>query len=238
MLMGSGWYRCAGGAPWVDSLRRRIGVIATALFGLCAAACTTNDGLTTGSIATPRVSVAFERIDGPPEGVFRKLVQNLSEEAEVRQIAVVSRETSARYRIRGYMAAHVRRGRTTIAWIWDVYDADQNRALRISGEEDAGRAGKDAWAETDDQVLRRISHAGMDRLVSFLEAPSQEASIPPQTTTERVFTVAGAGDDFTPESAGIFRVPGGSEDTQPEPADAPAPKRRSAAASAVAAISH
>jgi len=235
--MGSGWYWCASGAPRGDSTRRQLGIIAAAMLALCAAACTT-DGLTTGSVATPRVSVAFERIDGPPEGVFRKLVQNLSEDAEARQLAVVSRQDAARYRIRGYMAAHVHRGHTTIAWIWDVYDGDQNRALRISGEEDAGRAGKDAWAETDDQVYRRISHASMDRLASFLAAPNQEASAP--STFDRVFTVAGSGDDFTPESAGIYRAADAADDAEPDPA--PLPKRRAApgaaVASTVAAVAH
>ncbi len=230
--MGSGRGRRAGGAPSAGLLLRRIGIIAAAFFGLCAAGCTT-DNLTTGSIATPRVSVAFDRIDGPPESVFRKLVQNLTEEAEARQIAVVSREGAARYRIRGYVAAHVHRGRTTIAWIWDVYDADQNRALRISGEEDAGRAGKDAWADTDDQVLRRMSRTGMERLVSFLAAPSQEANL--QASAERAVTVAGTGDDFTPESAGIFRTRGTSEDAQGDQDDAPLPKPRSAHAGSVPA---
>jgi hypothetical protein len=123
----------------------------------------------------PRASVAFEQIDGPPEGVFRKLVHELAEEAQVRQVAVVSRERPAQFRVRGYIAAHVRGNRTTIAWVWDVYDADQKRALRIAGEEDAGRVGNDAWATTDEQMLRRISRASMDQLVAFLAAPPEPA---------------------------------------------------------------
>ncbi|MBO0756810.1 MAG: hypothetical protein J2P54_13200, partial [Bradyrhizobiaceae bacterium] len=131
MLMLGGWYRSAAGAPRSDLPRRRIGVIVAAPIALTAAACTT-DGLTAGSVS-PRTSVAFERIDGAPEHVFRKLVQDLSKEAEARQIAVVSRGGAARYWIRGYVAAHTHNGRTTIAWVWDIYDADQSRALRISG---------------------------------------------------------------------------------------------------------
>jgi hypothetical protein len=232
--MGSGRYRCAPRAPRMDSPRQPTSLIAAALLALCSAACTT-DGLTTGSVAAPRPSVAFESIDGPPEGVFRKLVQDLSDEAEARQLAVVSREGAARYRIRGYMAAQVHRGRTTIAWVWDIYDADQNRALRISGEEDAGRTGKDAWAETDDRVLRRISRAGVERLVSFLAAPAQEANARAPVMPGRLFTVTS--DDFAPESAGIFRTSSDASATATdaaeaatsspgEPADVPLPKRR------------
>jgi hypothetical protein len=246
--MGSGRYRCAIFAPRADSFRRIAFIAASALLSLNTAACIT-DGQPTGSITTPRTSVSFESIDGPPEPVFRKLVQDLSDEAEARQLAVVSRESTARYRIRGYVAAHVRQGRTTIAWVWDIYDTDQKRALRISGEEDAGKAGKDVWAETDDQVLRRISHAGIERVASFLAAPPQEASAasPPQP----LFTLAGVRDDFTPESAGIFRAPneasdGGSnaEASKPPPpsspaANNPAPKHGAPSPrDAVASVAH
>ena len=50
-----------------------------------------------------------------------------------------------------------------IAWVWDVYDRDQQRALRLSGEEPAGKAGRDAWAAADDLVLRKIAQAGLER---------------------------------------------------------------------------
>ncbi len=56
------------------------------------------------------------------------------------------------------------RGQTSIAWVWDVYDRDQKRALRLSGEEQAGKGGRDAWATADDLVLRRIAQAGLTGL--------------------------------------------------------------------------
>jgi hypothetical protein len=239
-VMDSERYRRASRAPRADSFRRiscivrisclvripriaRISCIAaSAVLALSTAACIT-DGQPTGSTATPRASVSFESIDGPPEAVFRKLVQDLSDEAEARQLAVVSREGAARYRIRGYVAAHVRQGRTTIAWVWDIYDADQKRALRISGEEDGGKAGKDVWAETDDQVLRRISRAGIERVASFLASPQQAASA--ATGPQPLFTLAGARDDFTPESAGIFRTANDPSDngSTAEASNPPAP---------------
>ena len=79
--------------------------------------------------------MAFESIDGPPPEVFRKLVANLNDEADARQIAVVSRTGTATYRVRGYVSALVERGKTTFAWVWDVYDTDKRRTLRIAGEE-------------------------------------------------------------------------------------------------------
>ena len=109
-------------------------------------------------------TVAFESIDGPPPQVFDRMVNVLDSESKLRNLSIVSREGSAAYRVRSYLAAQVSRGRTTIAWVWDVYDRDQQRALRLSGEEPAGKAGRDAWAAADDLVLRKIAQAGLSGL--------------------------------------------------------------------------
>ncbi len=66
--------------------------------------------------------------------------------------------------MRSYLAAEVNHGRTVIAWVWDVYDQNQQRALRLSGEEPAGKSGRDAWAAADDLVLRKIAQAGLSGL--------------------------------------------------------------------------
>jgi hypothetical protein len=126
-------------------------------------------------------TVAFESIDGPPPNVFDRMVNLLDSESKLRNLAIVSRESAASYRIRGYLAAQVSRGRTTIAWVWDVYDRDQQRALRLSGEEPAGKAGRDAWAAADDVVLRRIAQAGLTGLAGMVNgaAPDLPAAPPP-----------------------------------------------------------
>lgn len=117
-------------------------------------------------------TVAFESIDGPPPQVFDRMVNLLDSESKLRNVAVVSREGSASYRIRSYLAAQVSRGRTTIAWVWDVYDRDQQRALRLTGEETAGKAGRDAWSAADDVVLRRIAQAGLTGLAGMINGTS------------------------------------------------------------------
>jgi len=80
---------------------------------------------------------------------------------------VVSRRSSARYRVRLYLAANVERKRTAIAWVLDVYDSDLRRAARIAGQEPAGRSRPDAWAAADGAVLARIAETGMTRLAEF-----------------------------------------------------------------------
>jgi hypothetical protein len=138
---------------------------------LClAAACTSDGSPGYAQAGLERPTIAFESIDGPPAPVFEKLVSDLAAEARSRQVQVVSRQSMASYRVRGYLAANVVEGRTHYEWVWDVYDADKHRAARVGGEERGGRPG-DAWAALDDFTLSRIAHASIDQLVAFLGSP-------------------------------------------------------------------
>jgi hypothetical protein len=121
-------------------------------------------------------TVAFESVDGPPPQVFDRLVNLLDSEARLRNLAVVSRQDSAAYRVRSYLAAQISGRRTTIAWVWDIYDRDQQRALRLTGEEQAGKSGRDAWGAADDVVLRRIAQAGLTGLNSMINGTSPEVA--------------------------------------------------------------
>jgi hypothetical protein len=129
-------------------------------------------------------TVAFESIDGPPPQVFDRMVSMLDSESKLRNLSIVSREGGASYRVRSYLAAQVSRGRTTIAWVWDVYDREQQRALRLSGEESAGKAGRDAWSTADDPVLRRIAQAGLSGLSAMING-SDPADATPTARTPR-----------------------------------------------------
>ncbi len=127
-------------------------------------------------------TVAFESIDGPPPPVFDRMVSVLDSESKLRSLSIVSREGTASYRVRSYLSAQVVRGRTMIAWVWDVYDRDQQRALRLSGEEPAGKAGRDPWAAADDLVLRKIAQAGLSGLSAMINGtgPSEAPPAPGQ----------------------------------------------------------
>ncbi len=226
----------------VAALWLRVALIA--ICGLGAAACTT-----TGSRPGPNATIAFESIDGPPPATFRKLVQKLNEEAEARKVPIVSRETPAPYRIRGYVALAIQKKqkRTIVSWVWDVYDTDQKRSFRLTGEEIAGPAGRDAWDAANDEVLGRVARAGMERLAAYFQSPGSVTPEPsadpaPNDGGDRGTTVA-AKDDFRPESQGIFRLfrnePAAPEASPPAQADAgegasdetiPLPRRRPAAA--------
>ena len=124
-------------------------------------------------------TVAFESIDGPPPQVFDRMVNVLDSESKLRNLSIVSREGSSAYRVRSYLSAQVSRGRTTIAWVWDVYDREQQRALRLSGEEPAGKAGRDPWTAADDLVLRKIAQAGLGGLSGMINGTAPADAPPP-----------------------------------------------------------
>ena len=154
---------------------RSVACAFAALLAALASGCTTsntsNASLSASAPAPASPTIAFESIDGPPVGIFNRLVDNISAEAQSRNLAIASREGAANYRVRGYLAAQVIRGRTHISWVWDVYDDDKLRALRITGEEAGGRPGGDPWSVADEPMLRRIARASMDRLAAYLANP-------------------------------------------------------------------
>jgi hypothetical protein len=231
--MQSGLGRPAASAGQ-SGIHRRCCGIGVLLLGLAVSGCVGSGQIANLLTETRRASVAFESIDGPPPAVFQKFVKSLKDEAGARQIPVVA-PSEANYRLRGYLAAHDEGAGSAITWALDVYDAEQRRAFRLSGEEkSAGRA----WAAADDQVLARIARTSMDRFAQFAASarPPAAAAAPAQRTSSAL----GWLDDWAPESSGIFRILRREPSRPPEiaanasaqlpPGEVPLPKGRPAPA--------
>ncbi|QFI72680.1 hypothetical protein [Bradyrhizobium betae] len=152
---------------------------ATALGG-CAGGGSAANSYAMAPSAGSGATVAFESIDGPPPQVFDRMVGVLDSESKLRSLSVVSREGTAAYRVRSYLSAQVVRGKTVIAWVWDVYDANQQRALRVSGEEPtSAKGGRDPWSAADDLVLRKIAQAGFSGLSNMINGtPDTPNAVP------------------------------------------------------------
>lgn len=181
-----------------------LGLLLAAVGAMAVAGCTV-DGQPGFVAGQPRgATIAFESIDGPPPGQFHALVQNLNDEAQTRGLAVISRESPSAYHVRGYLAAKVVKGETTISWVWDVFDRDEQRALRISGEESAKSAKgrhRDVWNAADDAMLHRIARSSVEQLAAFLTSPE----VAPGTPGVPQIASIGPGDS-SPEASGIFRI--------------------------------
>lgn len=153
-------------------------LVAAGALGGCAGGSASNSYAMASTGGGGGSTVAFESIDGPPPQVFDRMVSVLDSESKLRNLSIVSREGGASYRVRSYLSAQVVRGRTVIAWVWDVYDNNQQRALRLSGEEPGGKSGRDAWAAADDLVLRKIAQAGFSGLSSMINGTPDAAPAP------------------------------------------------------------
>jgi len=168
-------------------------IVSAATLGGCASSSGGPSNSYAMAPASDGTSIAFEQIDGPPPQVFDRMVSVLDSESKLRNLSIVSREAPAAYRIRTYLSAQVVSGKSVIAWVWDVYDRNQQRALRLSGEEPMGRGGRDPWNTVDDMVLRKIAQAGFSGLASMLNGtPPGEGGAQPAPTTTRGPAVAAA----------------------------------------------
>jgi hypothetical protein len=196
------------------------------------------------SAAQPRgATVAFESIDGPPPEQFHRLVQDLNSEAQSRRLAVLSRESQSAYRVRGYLAAEAIKGKTTVSWVWDVFDGEQKRVFRVTGEETAAGRYADAWQAADEAMLGRIANKSMTQLASFLTSPEVAPGAAEPVAGARM--VRAGTQDSSPEAAGIFRIfqahadPAPVDEVMPaaEPVAGPVPlpRRRPLQAAAVSA---
>jgi hypothetical protein len=186
---------------------------ASVMFALAAAGCTTSGQPTALFGGAGASTIAFESIDGPPPAVFHKLVSRLGEEAEARRVTVVSRDGAASYRVRGYLSAQVERSKTSsktsIAWVLDVYDADKQRVVRLSGHEPTShlsdRHGHNAWAAADDQVLHQIARASMERIGALLNSPAAPAAPAPSPEPNGT-TMAMTEGDAAPGTSSLVRT--------------------------------
>lgn len=142
------------------------------------AACTTTGPVATGSTTGAR-TVAFEQIDGPPLAVFKGLVAELDGQAKAHGIDVVAPGGEAAYRIRGYLANHVVGGRPHVAYVWDIYDSEERRNIRITGEEAGAKAARraDAWEAADPAMVKRIAETSVGQLASFLGTPARSTPV-------------------------------------------------------------
>ncbi len=171
--------------------RSAIGVIAVTA-ALALAGCITTGTTTVSPTAAEGATIIFESIDGPPRPVSTRLARSLDQEAAARRLVVVTRGGQALYHIRAYLAAHNDGGTTSLAWAFDVYDAERKRAFRLNGEERAaGGAQGGSWNAASDATLQRIASTSIDQLMTFI-------------ATDRTGPTAESGPAPGPALAGMF----------------------------------
>ena len=169
---------------WTRRVRARTGLWLVCGAALLLGGCQTDRPSTVAAAEERGPTVAFDSIDGLPRTQFNALVADLNAQAESMRLAVTPREQQASYRVRGYFAAAVEDGKTTIDWVWDVFDRNERRAFRITGTVPAN-SGAD-WNAADAPMLQAIARSSMQQLAAFLAAPGAEPAGPPPASEPRL----------------------------------------------------
>jgi hypothetical protein len=109
------------------------------------------------------VPVALESIDGASSKVQTALIGELSNAASDRKVEFVGSSAKARYRVRGYISTETSGGETKVAYVWDVFDAQNRRAKRLAGSSPVSIA-SGSISSIDKEALAKLAAASMDEI--------------------------------------------------------------------------
>lgn len=143
---------------------KRAWLLGVAVLSVSLGAC---QGSLTGS--PEGVPVALESIDGAPAPVRTALIGELATAASDRKVELVGSSAEARYRVRGYLSTETSDGETTVAYVWDVFDAQKRRAKRLAGSSPV-RVPSGSISSLDKETLAKLAQSSMDEIAEFLTA--------------------------------------------------------------------
>jgi hypothetical protein len=169
--------------------RHALLVAATMVAGVGLAGCQGAAGSLAGG-SPDGMPIAIESIEGPPATVSTALASELAAAASDRRVDLADTPASARYRVRGYLSTETGpAGETTLAVVWDVFDAEKRRAKRLTGSRPLPSGASDPWSDLDRATLAKLAAESMDEIAVFL---SEAKSNGPTLTADASAAPAGA----------------------------------------------
>ena len=120
-------------------------------------------------VDAPGVPVALVGVEGGPETVQAQVTDAVATQAAARHIEIVGSAESPKYRLKGYLTAYASSGdETTLAFVWDVFDASSRRAQRISTTATARGRAADPWTQVGEQQIQAVAARSMNEVAAFL----------------------------------------------------------------------
>lgn len=138
---------------------RRLVLVPLAACGL--AAC--NEGGPTG--ASHGGTLAFESVVGLSEPAKATLTGAVASQGSARAIALVGRSEPSPYRVKAYLSPNG----SQVAYVFDVFDAANRRALRVQGEEPT------ASGQLDEETASRIAARSLDQMGVLFDPVQMQA---------------------------------------------------------------
>jgi hypothetical protein len=206
----AGWTRTRR-SPAARSGGRGLGLLAAALLGTVVAGCGSTNLLgpsdtptqATGPAVLPvqeaqapssRSRLAIAPVMGAPEGVSKQVGSQLGSALERQRVSIIQAADRPDYTLRGYMVATPEKGRTKVAYIFDLTDSAGKRVNRIQGEEVVqGTDARDSWSVVSPEVTQRITDKTAGSLATALASLGTGGSGGPGATAGAVGSTGSTG---------------------------------------------
>ena len=116
-----------------------------------------------------RTRLRFDPIVGATVDVATPLTERLAQRARARGIRLAGNtDPSTTHVLKGYFSTLTEGGRTTVIYVWDVYDPSGNRLHRINGQQKAPAGGGEGWSAVPPATMQAIADSTIDQLASWL----------------------------------------------------------------------
>jgi len=136
-------------------------------------------------------TVAIVSVQGAPEAVAASFSQELTRDAEAREIVLVEPK-KARYLVRGYLSATATADGAMLEYVWDVFGPDKQRAQRLNDVISVKGAGDDAWTIAGEAALTSVAAKSADDLAAFLSYTPDAKPLPAVARASEPATTATA----------------------------------------------
>lgn len=122
------------------------------------------------ALATAAARIRLAPVVGAPEGAVKAMSRRIATRSTERGIALVPPGTSgATHDMKGYFSAITESGKTTVIFVWDVFDTSGNRLHRIQGQESAPGSSPDGWSSVSGRMMETIGTRTVDEFATWLE---------------------------------------------------------------------
>lgn len=136
-----------------------------------AAATPANAAETQVAALATNAKIRLAPVIGAPSGAVQAMSRRIASRSSERGIGVVPPGTSgATHDMKGYFSAITESGKTTVIFVWDVFDASGNRLHRIQGQESAPGSSPDGWSSVSSRVMENIGTRTVDEFAAWLQS--------------------------------------------------------------------
>ncbi len=106
---------------------------------------------------------------GAPSGAVQPMNRQIASRSAERGLNLVPAGTSnATHNMKGYFSAITENGKTTVIFVWDVFDASGNRLHRIQGQETTPGSSPDGWSSVNSRMMETIGSRTVDEFADWL----------------------------------------------------------------------